>query len=175
MLLAAISLSGCVYVENVFRPAPTTTPVVTATPAPMPTATPAPTPVATKSSNDVKVLPVLEKGLIFFESYPGEMDRDKQYENISIYLANDGASDAKDVVVTLSETDAHGANSLVQQDFKVGDMKKGERKIFAMVTDEHEQAGSILIKVNLKWGEYGEYNNPTTFIDVTKSIIWMMK
>ena len=175
ILLTATSLSGCVNIDRTFGPATTITPVVTMTPTTEPTATPAPTPVASQSSSDVKVLPVVDKGLVFFESYPGKVDQDQQYENITIYLANDGTSDAKNVIVTLVEIDAHGGNALIQQDFEVGDMKNGERRVFTMITDEHSQAGSILIKVNLKWGQYGEYSNPTTFIDVTKSIIWMMK
>ncbi len=178
ILLAATLLGGCVFADKAPGPSSGMAPVVTimATPTPrgQATATPAPTPVAIKLSNDVKVLPAGERGLIFFESYPGKNDRGKQYENVTIYLANDGASAAKDVVVTLSETDGHDANSLVQQDFKVGDMENGERRIFTMITEEHDQARSILIKVNLKWGEYGEYSNPATYVDVTKSVLWMM-
>ncbi len=176
MLLVAISLSGCVYVENMFQPTPTPAPVITITPTPaptrLPTATPAPTAIVKHSSSDVRVLPVMDKGIIAFESIPAD---DQQYENITIVLANDGASDAKKVAIVLTETDAHCGNMLVQQKFIVGDIKRGDRKEYSMVTEKHEQAGSIQIKANLEWGESGEYYNPATFIDVTRSIIWMIK
>jgi hypothetical protein len=174
MLLMAVSLSGCIYIENMLQPAPTLMPVVTitATPSAAPTPTPAPTPGVRHSSPDVKVMPVMDKGVIAFSSYQVE---DLQYENITIVLANDGTSDAKNVVVTLIEIDAHGGNTLVQQKFKVGDMKRGDRKDYTLVTEKHEQAASVMITANLEWGEAGEYYNPTTFIGITKSIIWMVK
>jgi hypothetical protein len=174
MLLVAISISGCVYIESVFQPAPSIVPVITITPTPAPTATPAPSPTITlvkHSSPDVKVMPVMDKGIIAFDSYPAD---DQQYEEITIVLANDGASDVKNVVVTLIEIDAHGANTLVQQKFDVGDMKRGDRKDYTLVTEKHDQAGSIMVTANLEWGENGEYYNPTTFIGITKSVIWML-
>jgi len=111
-LLAAVMVasSGCVYMQNVIGPEPTTTPVVvTLTPTPKPpTATPVPTPVARQMSTDVKVLPVGDKGLVSFNF---TKDSDYQMEYISIELANDGNSTARNVVVTLTITDAHGAMS----------------------------------------------------------------
>ena len=180
LLTAIMTFSGCVFINNaVNNPAPTTTPfVVTITPTPTPTtisaptATPVPTTAAREMSSDVKVMPFGDKGIIEFNSYP---DDDRQYENMTIVLGNDGTMDAKNVMLTLTETDAHGGNILVQQKFDVGDLKRGERKDFTVVTDEHDQAGSILIRADLAWGANGEYYNPMTFIDMTKSIVWMIK
>lgn len=176
MLLVAMmtTFSGCVYIENIFQPTPTQKSIVTIMPTLKPIATPTPTPIVRHSSSDVKVLPVMDKGIIAFESIPVEKE-DLQYENITIMLANDGTSDAKNVVVTLIETDAHGGNTLVQQKFSVGDMKRGDRKGCTLVTEKHEQVASIMITANLEWGENGEYYNPTTFIGITKSIIWMTR
>ena len=175
LVVAFAALGGCVQIKNILQPAPTITPIVTITPTPTPippTATPAPTPVTKVSSPDVKVLPAVDKGIIAFDSYPVG---DYQRENITIVIANDGAADAKNVVVTLTETDAHDANTLVQQKFNVGDIKRGDRRDFTLVTDEHEQAASVQIKANLEWGENGEYYNPITFIDITKSVLWMYR
>ena len=181
-ILTAITMafSGCVFFNNaVNNPAPTTTPaVVTIIPTPTPTtitaptATPVPTTVAREMSSDVKVMPFGEKGIIEFNSYP---DEDQQFENMTIVLGNDGTTDARNVMLTLTETDAHGGNMLVQQKFDVGDLKRGERKDYTIVTGKHDQAGSILIQADLAWGVNGEYYNPMTFIDTTKSIVWMIK
>ena len=172
-LLAAVAIasSGCVYFQNVIsNPGPTSTPVVVTITA-TPTATPAPTAVARQMSPDVVIMQYGDKGLVSFDSEPAD---DQQYESIIIVLGNDGTADAKNVVVALTETDAHGGNMLVQQNFKVGDLKRGERKDFTLVTDKHDQAASILIKADLSWGESGEYYNPMTYLDITKSVIWMM-
>jgi hypothetical protein len=165
-----MAFSGCVYIENLFQPAPTATPVViTLTPTPMPTATPVPTPVVRQTSSDVKVMPFGEKGLIGFTFVKGS---EVQNENVSVVLANDGNSAAKNVVLTLTETDAHGGNMLVQQKYKVGDIRRGERKEYSMQTEDHDLASSVLITVNIEWGENGEYYNPTAFLNIAKSI-WM--
>jgi hypothetical protein len=175
-LLMAISMafSGCINIQNIVNPATTITPAVitiTATPKP-PTVTPAPTVVARQMSSDVKIMAVGDKGIVGFDSHPSG---DKQYENFSIMVANDGTDEAKNVVMTLTETDAHGGNMLVQQTFTIGDIKKGERKVYEVITAEHDQAANILIVANLEWGVNGEYYNPMKFIDTTKSIIWMIK
>lgn len=178
-LLAAITMAsgGCVYLQNIINsPGPTSTPVVvTITPTPTPSVkapTATPTVVARQMSTDVKIMPFGEKGIISFDSQPAD---DLQYETITVVLANDGTSDVKNVVLALTETDAHGGNLLVQKNFNIGDLKRGERKDYTLVTDKHDQAGSILIKADLSWGTNGEFYNPMTFLDITKSIIWMIK
>ena len=99
-------------------------------------------------------------------------DTESQHENITVVLANDGLSDAKNVVLTLTETDAHGGNMVIQQKYKVGDLRSGERKEYSMLTDDHPLASSVLIQVNIAWGADGEYSNPLTFINTAKSI-WL--
>ncbi len=166
------SCSGCVYLDNLLQPDPTVVPtVVTITPAPKPTVTPAPTIVVPQKSGDVKIMPVGENGIV-----PGSFgfvkDSEHQHENFSVLLANDGLTDAKNIVLTLTETDAHGGNEVIQQQYKIGDMRSGERKIYEIVTVDHPLASSVLIKVSLTWGVDGEFSNPLTFINTAKSI-WM--
>ncbi len=171
-LLAAImtASSGCVNVPGIADPSSTTTPVVvTLTPTPKPpTATPAPTPVARQMSWDVKVLPVGEKGL---ESFNFTKDSDYQKEYITIELANDGNGTAKNVVVTLTITDAHGGNKLIEQNFEIGDMARGERRVVSFETNKHDLASSVLITIdNIEWGSDGEYYNDITYLNIAKSI-----
>jgi hypothetical protein len=163
--------SGCVYLQNILQPNnPTATPVVTITPtpAPRPTATLAPSPVMKQVSNDVRVLPAGEKGLIDFKYVK---DVDFQSENITVFLANEGKSTAKNIVVTLTVTDAHGGNDLAQQQFSIGDMGMGDRKLVSLQTNGHDPASSVLITIkNIEWGDSGEYYNPTVYLNVAKSI-----
>lgn len=174
ILAVTMAFCGCINIQNIVNPATTITPAVvtlTATPKP-PTITPAPTVITKQMSSDVKIMSVGDKGVVGFDSHPVG---DKQYENFSIMVANDGAEDVKNVVMTLTETDAHGGNMLVQQRFTIGDIKKGERKVYEVITEEHDQAANILIVANLEWGVNGEYYNPMKFIETTKSVIWMIK
>lgn len=171
-LLAAVMMasSGCVYIQDIINPGPTTTPVVvTLTPTPKPpTVTPAPTVVARHMSTDVKVLPVGEKGLVSFNF---TKDSDYQKEYIAVELANDGNTTAKNVVVTLTITDAHGGNELKEQNFVIGDMARGDRRIVSLETDKHDLAPSVLISIDrIEWGSDGEYYNDITYLNIAKSI-----
>ncbi len=171
-LLAAVAMasSGCVFIQDILNPGPTATPVVvTLTPTPKPpTVTPAPTIVARQMSTDVKVMPVGEKGLVSFNF---TKDSDYQKEYISVELANDGNSTAKNVVVTLKITDAHGGNELKEQNFEIGDMARGDRKIVSLETDKHDLAPSVLITISsIQWGDDGEYYNDITYLNIAKSI-----
>ncbi len=163
------TFGGCVQVQNIFKPKSTITPVVSITPTPAPTVepTPAPTAVARQMSTSVRVMPFGEKGVTYFES---AKDYEIQSENVTVVIANDGSSDAKNVVLTLTITDAHSGNTLVQQKYRVGDLRRGDRKEYSMVTEDHDLASSVLIDVNVEWGENGEYYNPTTFVHLAKSI-----
>lgn len=169
MLLVAVSLSGCVYIENVFQPAHTPTPVVTITPTPTPTPapTPTPTPVVRKMSTDVKIMPVGDKGIYNFDFEKGT---EEQKEIFNVVVMNDGSTDAKNVVLSLSMNDAFGGNSLKQQKFSVGDIKSGDRKEYVIKTDGHDLANSVHIAINIEWGESGEYSSPVTYGNIDKTI-----
>ncbi|HTX43513.1 MAG TPA: hypothetical protein VMC61_02200 [Methanocella sp.] len=159
---------GCIQIQDAFKPKPTIAPIVTITPTPVPpTATPAPTPVVRQMSTDVKVMPFGERGLVDFGFFK---DSEIQRENISVVLANDGDNDAKNVVLTLVVTDAHGGDTLVQQKYKVGDLHRGDRKEYSMETENHGITSSVLLDVTVEWGENGEYYNPTTFVHLARSI-----
>jgi hypothetical protein len=173
LILIFTAFCGCIQItniQNVFKPKPTITPIVTITPTPKPpTPTPEPSPVARQMNTAVKVMPFGEKGLV---SFGFVKDTEIQRENVTVVIANDGSVDAKNVVLTLTITDAHGGNAVVQQKYRVGDLRKGDRKECNLVTEDHELASSVLIDVNVEWGENSEFYNPTTFIHVAKSI-WM--
>jgi hypothetical protein len=167
MLLVAISLSGCVYIEKALQPSPTTAHIVTITPSPRPTATPAPTLVVAQKSTDVKIMPVGDKGIYNFNFEKGT---EEQKEFFNVVVMNDGTTDAKNVALSVSITDAFGGNSLKQQKIFVGDLKIGDRKECAIKTDGHALANSVHITINIVWGENGEYSNPVTYGNVDKTI-----
>lgn len=170
LLLAIILVSsGCVYIESLLHPSlsPTSAPIVTITPTPKPTTTPAPTPIVTQKSPDVKILPVGEKGVYNFDFEKGT---EEQKEIFNVVVVNDGSTDAKNVVLYLSETDAFGGNLLLQQKFSVGDLKRGERKEYVIKTDGHGLANSIHIAISIEWGENGEYSSPVTYGNIDKTI-----
>ncbi|WP_174591493.1 hypothetical protein, partial [Methanocella conradii] len=139
-------------------------------PRPTPTPTPAPTLVAPIKSSDVKVLGFYGDGGVTNFSFIKDVDY--QQEIITVMLRNDGATDAKNVVLSLTEIDAFNGDPLVQQQFKVGDMRRGEYKEYVMKTEKHKLASSVHISVGITWGENGEYTSPVNYVNIAKTI-WM--
>jgi hypothetical protein len=171
LLALAMIMSGCVNIND-FHGAPTPRPVVTVNPTPRPTVvpTPAPTVAAPTKSSDVKVLGFYgDKGVTNFSFIK---DVDYQQELITVMLRNDGSTEAKNVVLSLTLTDAFNGNPLIQQQFKVGDIPRGGYKEYTMKTDRHRLASSVYISVGITWGENGEYTSPVNYVNTAKTI-WM--
>ena len=166
LLIAMISASGCVCgpVNDIF---PFQVPfIATPTPAPLstplPTIAPTPTPqaivIVPQSSYDVRIHPA-------FISFGATKYDTEQTENITVLVMNDGNDTAENVKLVLNLEDAQRSISLITQEYDVGDLKRGERRIFSMDTSRHAAANSVYVTVRIVWGKYGEYSNPDTFVN----------
>ena len=171
LLIAMISASGCVCgpVNDIFPfqipfvPTPTPAPLPTALPTQVTTATPQPLVIVPQSSYDVRIHPAF----INFEATKYDTE---QTENITVLVMNDGNNTAENVKLILNLEDAQKSYSLITQDYTVGDIKRGDRKIFSMDTNRHLAANSVYVTVRVVWGKYGEYSNPDTFINRAWSV-----
>jgi len=66
---------------------------------------------------------------------------------------------------------AHGGNKLIEQNFEIGDMARGERRVVSLETEKHDLASSVLITIdNIEWGSDGEYYNEIKYLNIAKSI-----
>jgi len=164
LLLTIVMVSGCVSNGNTGQ---NNIPAVTYSPTTTPTPTPVPTTVVRQQSADVYILNVGDKGIYNFSFIKNSQT---QTETFITEVANDGNSTASNVTLTLTETDAHGGNLLIQQNYQVGDMTRGARKVCTLTTDPHDLASSVYITISLEWGTSGEFYNPTTFINEAKTI-----
>jgi len=172
LLIAMISASGCVCgpVNDIFpfqvpfvstpTPAPLSTPLPTQVPS---TPTPSTQVIAQQTSYDVRIHPAF----ITFESTRYDTE---QTENITVLVMNDGNDTAKNIKLILSLEDAQQGINLLTQDYTVGDLKRGDRKIFSMDTNRHLAANSVYVTVRIVWGTYDEYSNPDTFVNRAWSV-----
>jgi hypothetical protein len=156
--MAAVMLGGCVSNDGQGQ---NIAPAVTVGPTTLPTPTPVPTPVVQQKSGDVYILGVGDSGIYDFNY---TRDLETQYESFTTEVANDGNATAYNVTLTLTETDATGGNVLLQQNFPVGNMPRGSRRVYTLTTEPHQIANSVYIVLSIEWGNYNEYYNPTTFI-----------
>jgi hypothetical protein len=171
LLIAMISASGCICgpvndifpVQLPFIPTPTPAPLPTSLPTLVPTPTPQPIVIVQQSSYDVKLHPAF----VTFEATKYDTD---QTENITVLVMNDGNDTADNVTLILNLEDAQSSSTLITQEYTVGDLKRGDRKIFSMDTSRHPAANSVYVTVRVVWGKYGEYSNPDTFINRAWSV-----
>lgn len=167
MLAIIVLLIGCVYIEHLLGPAATPIYAVTINPSPPPATTPVPTPVVTRTSTDVTILPLKDNGVANFSFDKGE---DYEVDYITVVLQNDGSSVARNVTLSLTETDAHGGNLILQQKFNVGDMPRGNITFYTMKTDKHDPVSSVYMTVTIQWGANGEYVSPMKYLNIAKTI-----
>lgn len=155
-ILAAVSLSGCTILPGA-RTTPTPTVVyvpVSPTPTAVPTPVPDPVPANSKPSNDVKILTAAEDWRVVTD----QKTRDgRQFENITLMVVNDGSSLAANVVLGVTIIDETNLNTLIYQEFGVGDLPRGEHKIVSLITDPHGVSQFIKVIINMHWGNNGEY------------------
>jgi hypothetical protein len=159
-----ISASGCVCgpVNDIF-PTPTPAPLPTSTPTITYTPTPQPAIIIPQTSYDVRIHPAF----INFEATRYDTE---QTENITVLVMNDGNDTVQNVKLILTLEDAQLSNTLITQDYDVGDLKRGDRKIVSMDTNRHDAANSVYVTVRIVWGKYGEYSNPDTFVNRAWSV-----
>jgi len=164
----AIVLAGCSgALDNLplgISPTPEAThnplPPATPTPEPTPEATPTPTPVPiplanAHPSNMVHLITSTQK----YEIVTAGMDSNgRQFENISVIVANDDTQPVRNVVLIVRLTS--GPNSLLYQEVPVGDLAAGERKPLNILTETHEPSTVVKVDIQARWGDYGEYYNP---------------
>lgn len=162
-IVAVAAVSGC---TGLFA-GPTPTPVPTVygplpSPLPTPTPTPAPGPAIghSKASNDVYII---TSPLDYKVVTDGKTRDGKQYEDISLIVANDGAQPARNIKLVVTIISEYTMNTLVYQEFAVGDLKNGEWKQMTLTTDTHDPCNYILMTIDVGWGESGEYYNPKQY------------
>lgn len=163
-LFVVVAVSGCTeYFDGSGSPTPVPT-VYGPVPSPLPTPTPTPTPgpaiAHSRASNDVYVLtsPIDYKAVINEKTYDG-----KQYENITLLVINDGTKPAKNIKAVVTIIDEYTMNTLVYQEFSLGDLAKGDWMQKALLTDTHDACSYIKLTIDVSWGESGEYYNPKQY------------
>lgn len=163
-LFAIVAVSGCTeYFDGSGSPTPVPTaygPVPSPLPTPTPTPTPGPAIAHSQASNDVYVLtsPIDYKAVINEKTYDG-----KQYENITLLVINDGSRPARNIKAIVTIIDEYTMNTLVYQEFSLGDLAKGDWKQEARLTDTHDACSFIKLTIDVSWGEFGEYYNPKPY------------
>jgi hypothetical protein len=162
-ILAAASVSGCTLPIG-GQTSPTPTVIYGPVPSALPTATPTPTPgpavANSRPSDEVKII----TSPIDYKVVSDQKTRDgRQFENISLIIANDDTETVKNVVLAVTIIDEFSMNNLVYQEFKIGDLTRGEYKPVALVTNPHSPSTFIKMSIKLQWGDYGEYYSMTPF------------
>jgi hypothetical protein len=169
IVVAAVSLSGCsALLERLQLKDPTPTPPGIYMPITSPT--PAPTPVPSATSGPIVIKPEPDSSVIIYpwpamdyKMYSWDRTVNGQRENITFILENKGSKPAKNVIITLSMKDGQTGTAVGYEKLQVGDLARGEQKIFYAITSYHTDAYSIIATAKLSWGEYSEYFNPAEF------------
>lgn len=160
-VLAVVAVSGC---TGLFDGPVQTTPVPTVygpVPSPLPTPTPTPTPglaiAHSKSSNDVYII-TPSADYKFIDN--GKTLDGKQYENITLFVVNDGTQTAKNIKLIITVIDERSMNTLLYQSINVGDLERGGVKPMNFKTDTHDSAILVKVSIEVRWGDNDEYYNP---------------
>lgn len=161
-VVAAVAVSGCAGLGG-----PTATPVPTVygpVPSPLPTPTPTPGPGPaighSQPSNDVYLI---TSPIDYKVVNDGKTRDGKQYENISLVVVNDGADTARNIKLMVTVISEYTTNTLVYQEFPVGDLVKGDYRQMTFLTDNHDPCNYIKMTIDVSWGEFGEYYNPKQY------------
>lgn len=166
-LIALVAVSGCAGLfdgTNSSTPTPT---VYGPVPSPLPTPTPTPPPGPaighSKPSNDVHILP----SPLDYKFIDNGKTRDgKQYENITLFVLNDGAQKAKNIKLIVTVIDDQTMNTLVYQSINVGDIEQGGVKLMNFITLTHDTAILVKVTIDVTWGDNDEYYNPLSIVKV---------
>jgi hypothetical protein len=156
-ILAAVALSGCTILPG-GQTSPTPTVIYGPVTSPPPTPTPTPVPGSgianSKPSNDVKILTAAEDWRVVTD----QKTRDgKQFENITLMVVNDGTGPAQNVMLAVTIIDETNLKTLIYQEFDIGDLSRGERKMVSLITDPHGTSHFIKVSISTHWGYNSEY------------------
>lgn len=163
-IAAAAAVGGCTSPFSSSQPTPVPTVY-----GPIPSATPTPAPAGQADTAVPNSISSTNVTLFFsplnYKVVDDAKTRDgRQYENITLYVENDGSATAKNVVLTVTVDDMHtGARLVDHQEFPVGDLDRGDVKLTNLMTSVHTPSYIIKLSVQVRWGDNGEYYNPTTF------------
>jgi hypothetical protein len=171
-VFAVVAISGC---TGLFDGTGKSTPVPTVygpIPSPLPTPTPAPTagPAIShsKTSNEVSLL----MSTMDYKVVTGGRTNDgKQYENIYLVVENSGTKTAEKVMLTVTIINENNLNMLVYQQFPVGDLSRGERKVMNLTTNVHEYTNFIKMTIDTEWGPNSEYYRSVPFEDTYSNLV----
>jgi hypothetical protein len=172
VVIAVVAVSGC---TGLFDVSGKSTPVPTVygplpSPLPTPTPTPAPGPAIThsKPSNDVNLL---TSPMDYKVVTGGRTNDGKQYENIYLVVENTGTKTAEKVMLTVTIINENNLNLLVYQQFPVGDLARGERKMMNLTTDVHEYTNFIKVTIATDWGANSEYYRSVPLEDTYSNLV----
>ena len=153
-VFAVVVVSGC---TGLFDGTGKSTPVPTVygpLPSPLPTPTPTPVPglaiTHSRPSNDVNIL---TSPMDYKVVTGGRTNDGKQYENIYLVLENSGTQTAEKVMLTVTIINENNLNLLVYQQFPVGDLSRGERKVMNLTTVTHEYTNFIKMTIVTRLGQ----------------------
>lgn len=169
IVVAAVSLSGCSsLLERLQLKDPTPTPPGIYMPITSPT--PSPTPVPSATSGPIVIKPEPDSSVIIYpwpamdyKMYSWDRGYSGQTENFTFIVENTDTKPVKNIVMLLKITDTQKGTIIHDQMFEIGDMGRGEYKIYYAVTAPHDPSYLMNVYANLQWGEYREYFNPNTF------------
>lgn len=163
LITAAVALSGCSGILDMLPLKDATpTPYVIHNPinSPSPTPTPAPevsaAPLVIKPepSNAVIILPWPASD---YKMYSWTRTLNGQSENMTLIMENTDTKPVKNVIVTLSMTDTQTGSTVAYQEFHVGDLDRGQYKIFYAITSPHSDSYLINAHAKVIWGQNSEY------------------
>jgi hypothetical protein len=176
MLLAAVfavvAVSGC---TGLFDGTGKSTPVPTVygpLPSPLPTPTPTPVPGSaiahSMPSNDVNLL---TSPMDYKVVTGGRTNDGKQFESIYLVVENTGTQTAEKVMLTVTIINENNLNMLVYQQFPVGDLSRGERKVMNITTGIHEYTNFIKMTIETGWGKNSEYYRSVPFENTYSNLV----
>jgi len=162
-ILAAVALSGCTILPG-GQTSPTPTVIYGPVPSPLPTPTPTPVPGSgianSKPSDDLKII----TSPLDYKVVTDQKTRDgRQFENITLMVSNDGTEPAPNVMLAVTIIDETNLNTLIYQEFNVGDLPRGGQKVVNLVTDPHGTSNFIKMTIAMHWGQNGEYYSTTRY------------
>ncbi|WP_174591574.1 hypothetical protein [Methanocella conradii] len=143
--LLAVAASGCVL-EPTPVPSPTPTPSATPAPTMWPPAT-----IGTIMSTQVSIE-------YLNVSYSRDV-KTMQAENFSILLENKGRTWANNTFINLRVTDYQTGDYYFSSQYNVGDMPPRSSKWLNVTTDSHDYGFSVLVQIDIFWGDNVEFHN----------------
>jgi hypothetical protein len=128
-------------------------------PSALPTPTPEPTPVNpaiahTLPSNNISLI---TSPMDYKIVTGGRTNDGKQYETIYLVIENRGTEEAKNVMLSVTIINENNMNLLVDQQFRVGDLARGQRKSMNLTTTPHDYSNFIKMTIAAQWGPSNEY------------------